>query len=101
MLNANRKGGIRFEKPAPSYLAELLHHKIKIGYVLKNIKINQKPNSNATITASLYIFGFSSNNSYLDDRIQKYCSKLAIFLRDKTDYNQFFDIDKGKFKLFC
>ena len=92
---------IKPDKPTPSYLITLLNHRIKIGYVWKNIKINQEPNSTSTIIASLYIFGMPSNNSYLDVKIQDYCSRLAIYLRDETNYNQFFDLDKGKLTLFC
>ena len=91
--------GIRPEKPTPQFLVTLLKYIIKTGYVLKNIKITEEPNS--TITASLYIFGIASSNSCSDDRIKDYCSKLAIFLRDETDYNQFFIFDKGKLTLFC
>lgn len=93
--------GIRPRKPTPQYLVTLLKHRIKTGYALKNIKVNLELNSTVTITACLYIFGIASLNSFLDNKIQDYCSKLAIFLRDQTEYNQFFDVDKGKFTLFC
>ena len=97
-MNAVYNEGIRPEKPTPEFLTVLLTHRIKIGYALRNVNINEEPN--ATITAKLYIYGLASRNSYFDTRIQDYCHKLAIFLRDETDYNQFFDIDDGQFTLY-
>ena len=91
--------GIRPEKPTPTYLVSLLNHRIKTGYVLKDVQIIEKPYS--YITASLYVFGIASSASYMDDKVQDYCSRLAVFLRDKTDYNQFFDLAHGKLTLFC
>lgn len=91
--------GIRPKKPTPRYLVSLLNHRIKTGYVLKNIEIIEKPHSH--ITASLYVFGIASSASYMDEKVQDYCSRLAVFLRDETDYNQFFDLAHGKLTLFC
>lgn len=91
--------GIRPEKPTPRYLVSLLNHRIKAGYVLKDVQIIEKPYS--YITASLYVFGIASSASYMDDKVKDYCSKLAVFLRDETDYNQFFDLERGKLTLFC
>jgi hypothetical protein len=93
--------GIRPEKPTPRYLVSLLNHRIKTGYVLKNIQIIEKPDSYLSITASLYVFGIACSASYMDDKVQDYCSRLAVFLRDETDYNQFFDLAHGKLTLFC
>ena len=93
--------GIRPEKPPPRYLVSLLNHRIKTGYVLKDIQIIEKPDSYLAITASLYVFGVASSASYMDDKVQDYCNRLAVFLRDDTDYNQFFDLVHGKLTLFC
>lgn len=93
--------GMRPDKPSPQYLVSLLNHRIKAGYVLKNIQIVEESDSFFIITASLYVFGNACNASYIDDKIQDYCSRLAVFLRDETDYNQFFDLVHGKLILFC
>ena len=91
--------GIRPEKPTTRYLVSLLNHRIKTGYVLNDVQIIEKPDS--YITASLYVFGIASSASYMDYTVQDYCSRLAVFLRDETDYNQFFDLVNGKLTLFC
>jgi hypothetical protein len=93
--------GIRPERPSATYLASLLHHRIKTGYMMENIQIVDNQGEYLTITASLYVFGVACNESYMDERIQDYCSRLALFLRDETDYNQFFDLVHGKLTLFC
>ena len=93
--------GIRPEKSTPEYLVSLLNQRIKTGYVLKDIQIIEKPESHLVITASLLVFGVASSASYMDDKVRDYCSKLAVFLRDETDYNQFFGLVHGKLTLFC
>lgn len=37
--------------------------------------------------------------SYMDDELRKYCTALAIFLRDEREINCFFNIENGKFTL--
>ena len=37
--------------------------------------------------------------SYMDNELRKYCTSLALFLRDKTERNCFFNIKNGKFTL--
>jgi hypothetical protein len=37
--------------------------------------------------------------SYMDDELRKYCTALALFLRDETERNCFFNIENGKFTL--
>lgn len=93
--------GTRPGKPSPKYLVSLLNHRIKTGYALKNIQIVEKNDTHFIITACLYRFAFFCNASYMDDKMQDYCSKLAVFLRDQTNYNQFFDLVNGKLILYC
>ena len=37
--------------------------------------------------------------SYMDEELRTFCTELALFLREETGKNCFFDIENGKFKL--
>ena len=67
----------------------------KSRFLLKNIEIHD-----TYITASLYFLNEPCKCSYMSEIIQTYVTSLAIFLRDYTDRNQFFDIVWGQFTLF-
>ena len=52
-----------------------------------------------TIHADLEYMKRKCSWSYMDDELRKYCTTLAIFLRDEREINCFFNIENGKFTL--
>jgi len=60
--------------------------------------VNIKTNDNI-IHADLEYMRRKCSWSYMDDELRKYCTALALFLRDETEKNCFFNIENGKFTL--
>lgn len=60
--------------------------------------VNIKTNGNI-IHADLEYMRRKCSWSYMDDELRKYCTALAVFLRDETEKNCFLNIENGKFTL--
>lgn len=54
---------------------------------------------NKEIYAELEYRKHKCSCNYMDTGIRRYCTELAIFLRDEMDRNCYFDIENGNFRL--
>ena len=84
---------ILFYKTTMMELLQAVHNEVT-HFKLVNIKTIGN-----IIHADLEYMRRKCSWSYMDDELRKYCTALALFLRDETDKNIFFNIENGKFTL--